>query len=105
MSKKFSLKKIRERFRARRARPNKLYFYETVLADGKKQYGWRLLASNGRIIGSTSELYSKKIYAIKNVITLFGIEILDEIHVIEDEASRAQVLLEMRKQNLYVSES
>lgn len=105
MSKKFSLGKIRERFRARKQRPNKLYFYETTLSNGKKQYGWRLKSSNGRIIGATSELYSKRIYAVRNVIALFGIEIMDELHVIDDEEARLWVLAELSKQGLHESES
>lgn len=100
MGAKSALSRIRERFCAQNKRANKLYFYETVLKNGKKQYGWRLKSSNGKIIGATSELYSKKISAIRNVITLFGIELLDGIHLIDDPQSHKQVMDEMKKQNL-----
>ena len=81
-------------------KPNKLYFYESA-PEGKKQYYWTLQSSNGKTIGASSESYSKKIYAAKNAITLFGREIIDGTHVIQDEASSQIVFTEMRKQGLF----
>ena len=80
-------------------KPNKLYFYESALEG--KQYAWRLQSSNGKIIGASSESYSKKIYAVKNAITLFGREILEGVHEIQDEAYSQIVFTEMRKQGLF----
>ena len=78
-----------------KARANKLYFYEQVSkSDGKTRYGWRLKATNGKIIGGSTELYSKKIYAIRNAITLFGKELWAGIHIVPDEADNALVLKE-----------
>lgn len=78
------------------AKPNKLYFYETEpkVKGAKKQYGWTLQSSNGKIIGASSESYSKKIYAIRNAITLFGKELWAGAHVVPDEADNALVLKE-----------
>lgn len=78
------------------AKPNKLYFYETEprVAGAKKQYGWTLRSSNGKTIGASSELYSKKIYAIKNAIALFGKELWAGVHIVPDEADNALVLKE-----------
>lgn len=81
-------------------KPNKLYFYEAA-PEGKKQYYWTLQSSNGKTIGASSESYSKKIYAAKNAITLFGREILDGVHEIQDEVSSQIVFTEMRKQGLF----
>lgn len=75
------------------AKPNKLYFYETA-PEGKKQYSWRLQSSNGKIIGASSESYSKKIYAIRNAIKMFGKELWAGVHVVPDEADNALVLKE-----------
>lgn len=83
-------------------RPNKLYFRETFVKgpnDGKKektkkQYFWTLVSSNGKIIGSSSELYSKKVYVLRNVITLFGMEIEAGVHVILDEEDHQKFLVE-----------
>lgn len=84
------------------AKPNKLYFYEQVSkSDGKTRYGWRLKSMNGKVIGASSELYSKKIYAIRNVATLFGLELLEgthPLHVIPDEARSPQVVAEAVRQ-------
>lgn len=77
---------------------NKLYFNETVLDGGKRQYGWTVRSSNGKIVGSSSELYSKKVYAIKNALNLFGWEIANGVHVIQDEDSSKQVFEELKKQ-------
>ena len=81
-------------------KPNKLYFYENA-SEGKKQYYWTLQSSNGKTIGASSESYSKKIYAAKNAINLFGREILDGVHEIQDEVSSQIVFTEMRKQGLF----
>lgn len=77
------------------AKPNKLYFYEQVSkSDGKTRYGWRVKSVNGKLIGASSELYSKKIYAIRNAITLFGKELWAGVHIVPDEADNALVLKE-----------
>lgn len=78
------------------AKPNKLYFYETEprVEGAKKQYGWTLKSSNGKTIGTSSEQYSKKIYAIRNAITLFGKELWAGFHIVPDEADNALVLKE-----------
>lgn len=77
------------------AKPNKLYFYDTVSkSDGKTRYGWRVKSVNGKLIGASSELYSKKIYAIRNAITLFGKELWAGVHIVPDEADNALVLKE-----------
>lgn len=85
---------------AKAKKPNKLYFYESS-PEGKKQYSWTLKSSNGKIIGASSESYSKKVYAAKNAINLFGREILEGVHEIQDEASSQIVLAEMRKQGFF----
>ena len=78
------------------AKPNKLYFYETEpkVEGDKKQYVWILRSTNGKIIGISSEKYSKKIYAIRNAITLFGKELWSGVHIVPDEADNALVLKE-----------
>lgn len=85
---------------AKAKKPNKLYFYESA-PEGKKQYYWTLQSSNGKTIGASTESYSKKIYAAKNAITLFGREILEGVHEIQDEVSSQIVFTEMRKQGLF----
>ena len=77
-------------------KPNKLYFCvsESKVEGAKKQYAWILKSSNGKIIGVSSELYSKKIYAIRNAIKLFGKELWVGAHVVPDEADSALVLKE-----------
>ena len=83
-------------------RRNKLYFTETTnKATGKVTYGWTLKSVNGKIIGASTESYSKKIYAIRNVGTLFGLELLEgkhSLHVIPDEERSVQLSAEVVKQ-------
>lgn len=83
-------------------RTNKLYFYEQVSkSDGQLRHGWRLKSVNGKVIGGSTELYSKKIYAIRNVATLFGLELLEgthTLHVIPDEERSPQVVAEAVRQ-------
>lgn len=80
-------------------RPNKLYFtVSTPKNNEKKQHYWTLKATNGKIVGASSEGYSKKIYAIRNCVKLFGIEILKgthPLHVIPDEERSTQVAAEL----------
>lgn len=88
-------KELAKPHKAPKPRTNKLYFYEQVSkSDGKTRHGWRLASMNGKIIGGSTELYSKKIYAIRNAITLFGKELWAGIHIVPDEADNALVLKE-----------
>lgn len=88
-------KKMTKTEKEAKARANKLSFYEQVSkSDGKTRYGWCLKSVNGKIIGGSTELYSKKIYAIRNAITLFGKELWAGVHIVPDEADNALVLKE-----------
>lgn len=99
MSKKLNVAPPKVTKATKDKRPNKLYFYE-IEPEGKKRYYWTLKASNGKIIGTASESYSKKIYAAKNAIALFGREILDGVHEIQDEVASQIVFAEMQEQGL-----
>lgn len=61
-------------------RTNKLYFYNDVDLDGKTIHYWNLKATNGQVIGCSSQVYSKKKYAILNAINLFGLELWNGTH-------------------------
>ena len=74
------------------AKPNTLYFLESE--EKNKRHYWQIKSSNGKIIGGSTELYSKKIYAIRNAITLFGKELWAGVHIVPDEADNALVLKE-----------
>lgn len=91
-TKKLKKPKVNAPKPAKPNKPNKLYFLESE--EKNKRHYWQIKSSNGKIIGGSTELYSKKIYAIRNAIMLFGKELWAGVHIVPDEADNALVLKE-----------
>lgn len=78
-------------------RPNKLYF-ERKQIDGKVRFRWVLKSPQGREVAVSHITFSSKVAAIKNLISVFHGNVIDEGRmIVVDPEMREKVSLEAHR--------